>query len=109
MEKIIKIAEDFSAYPSGRVIADGPNSGQRLREDFLLPALENYEKTILIIDDVVGYPSSFIEEAFGGLVKVSKFSKDEILEKIEFHYTTSIYSGYKNEMIEAIKVATKDD
>ena len=44
-KKIINIRRDFSRYPAGRYIGDGPYNGQRFREDFLIPALkDNTEK-----------------------------------------------------------------
>jgi len=69
MPKTINVAVDFSRYPAGRYIDDGPHSGQRFRDDFLKPVLLNSEKAIIELDGVRGYGSSFLEEAFGGLVR----------------------------------------
>lgn len=70
MKHKINIATQFSRYPAGRFLTDGPNSGERFREDFLIPALlENADSTVIVLDGVRGYGSSFLEEAFGGLVR----------------------------------------
>jgi hypothetical protein len=103
-EARINIAEDFSRYPSGRVISDGPNSGQKFREKLLIPALKEHEIVVVFLDGVRGYPSSFTEEAFGGLVREG-FSKNDLLKRIRIEFTSGAYSGYKSDIIEAIKSA----
>jgi STAS-like domain of unknown function (DUF4325) len=71
--KMISIAAQFSRYPGPRYRKDGPFSGEEFREEFLAPALQNAGKTgslvIVTLDGVAGYGSSFLEEAFGGLVR----------------------------------------
>ncbi len=39
--RIINIASDFSRYPGGRLITDGPHSGERFRKEYLLPVLKS--------------------------------------------------------------------
>lgn len=70
MSKMISIAKDFSSSPAARYRHEGPNSGQRFREEFLEPALREGGMVEVDLDGVVGYGSSFLEEAFGGLVRV---------------------------------------
>lgn len=79
--KTIKIATDFSRHPKGRFHpADGDTSGERFRNDYLEPILAQGEGTIEIdLDDAAGFPSSFLEEAFGGLVRLGY--SVEILKK----------------------------
>ncbi len=73
METEIKVSKDFSRFPVGRYKKDGPDSGERFREDLLLPAvkdaLDKDGKVRVVLDGVVGLPSSFLEESFGGLVR----------------------------------------
>lgn len=69
--KIVTVATDFSRYPAGRFISDGRYSGERFREEYLRPALEKGEKVIVYLDGVMGYGSSFLEEAFGGLIRAN--------------------------------------
>lgn len=98
MVKIV-IAKEFSEYPGGRYISDGPNSGERFRLEFLVPALEKYEQVTIVLDGTKGYPSSFLEEAFGGVVRNSKFSAKELHHKIKIiaenigykHYVDAIW------------------
>ena len=63
------IAEMFSPFPGGRFRSDGPFSGQEFREDHLAPALHRGDKVIVGLDGVKGLPPSFLEEAFGGLIR----------------------------------------
>lgn len=65
---LISIAKNFSATPYGRYREDGPESGEVFREEHLLPAIKQGQVE-LDIDGVDGLPSSFWEEALGGLVR----------------------------------------
>ncbi len=64
----IVIARDFSATPYGRYREDGIESGEVFREDILMPALK-MGRVELDIDGLDGLPSSFWEEALGGMVR----------------------------------------
>ena len=74
----IRIAEDFSRVPAGRYRNDGPRSGEAFRQEHLALALREADKVIVYLDEVEGYGSSFLEEAFGGLVRVEGFSGEEL-------------------------------
>lgn len=67
----VNIARDFSKVPAGRYHPqDGNRTGEKFRSDFLEKLLGAGEDKIIIdLDGAVGYPSSFLEEAFGGLVR----------------------------------------
>lgn len=78
----INIARDFSKYPAGRFTKDGPFSGETFRKKFLEPNIERHEKIVVELDGARGYGSSFLEEAFGGLVRKGIAPK-VIKEKIE--------------------------
>lgn len=70
MEKMdYSIAKEFTRTPAGRYVSDGPFSGQRFREEVLLPALKDGKQVAVSLDGAVGFGSSFLEEAFGGLVR----------------------------------------
>ncbi|WP_339690078.1 DUF4325 domain-containing protein [Celeribacter baekdonensis] len=69
MDKMIRIAEDFSEYPGGRYPEDGDGNGTDFRENFLVPVIASGDHAKIVLDGTKGYPSSFLEEAFGGLVR----------------------------------------
>lgn len=81
--KKIKISVEFSTTPKGREhITDGLYTGQRFREEFIQPYFDAVDKFIIDLDDLYGCPSSFREEAFGGLSRI--YGKTKVLEKLEF-------------------------
>ncbi|CAI2036205.1 Uncharacterised protein [Serratia fonticola] len=66
--KIVKVKE-FSKYPGPRYAALGDSSGEVFRDTVLIPALAENDSVGVDFDGVYGYGSSFLEEAFGGLVR----------------------------------------
>ena len=80
----ISIAEDFSKYPAGRFPEDGPYNGTTFRKEVLAPRiieLSESEHLEVTLDGVAGVGSSFLEEAFGGLVR-SGISKELLRERL---------------------------
>lgn len=80
----INICKDFSETPGGRYIREGDFSGEAFRDQLLIKKYEEAEakNEILCIDfdGTYGYGSSFIEEAFGGLVR--EYGKKGVLKRI---------------------------
>jgi len=80
--EIVDIKRDFSEWPGGRVESDGKFSGERFRKQFLVKCLRNDQIVKVIFDDDYGYGSSFLEEAFGGLVRVEGFTAQFVLDHL---------------------------
>lgn len=78
MMKIINVARDFTRFPSGRFKRNGSTSGEAFREDFMEPLLKNGENISIELDGTIGYGSSFLEEAFGGLIRSLKISSNDL-------------------------------
>ena len=78
----INVAEDYSRYPAGRFRTDGPFSGQKFREDLLVPALNDTEIVEVQLDGTAGFGSSFLEEAFGGLIRLHILSPAQASERV---------------------------
>lgn len=76
--------KDFTKYPGPRYEDLGDYSGEEFRNTKLIPALRagNVEVNF---DGVYGYGSSFLEEAFGGLVRAGiekekiKYLRDHLI------------------------------
>lgn len=102
--KIISIANEFSRYPAGRFLKDGPFNGELFRKKFLEPNLKIHEKIIIDLDGTRGYGSSFLEEAFGGLIRHGLISKKDLIKKIQIK---SENQSLKEEIIDFIEKANK--
>lgn len=79
MSKIL-ISKQFSKTPFGRYVSDGPHSAVRFRKEFLVPAFVDIEEPIEVDFDGISLAigSSFLEEAFGGLIRKEGISKDKV-------------------------------
>lgn len=97
--RVINVAQDFSRYPAGRYVEDGPFSGAAFRDDILIPALQAGEHIHVELDGVRGYGSSFLEEAFGGLVR-NGFSAKLIQQQLTLQSVDQSLVEEINEYIE---------
>jgi len=72
----INIANDFTISPGGRYRKDGDHSGEEFCDDYLLPrvkeAITEAAAVTVDLDGTIGYGSSFLDEAFGGLQRKLK-------------------------------------
>jgi STAS-like domain of unknown function (DUF4325) len=80
----INVSTDFTRFPSGRFKKNGSTSGEAFREQFLEKPISEGQKVVIVLDGTVGYGSSFLEEAFGGLVRKLKVSADRVLSLLDF-------------------------
>lgn len=78
----VNVAKDFSRYPSGRFKRNGDTSGEAFREKFLYPHLKDEKSISVELDGTIGYGSSFLEEAFGGVARKLNLTSQELLKKI---------------------------
>ena len=92
--KLIKISSDFSDTPLGRYPTDSDFSGERFREEFLVPPLKKGEEVTVDIDGVEGYGSSFLDEAFGGLVRKGQFTADDLHRRLKIESHDADYASY---------------
>ena len=97
---IVNVAQDFSPVPGGRFDEDGEFNGSRFRREHLVPKLRSCECVDVVIDGTEGFGSSFLEEAFGGLIRVEGFSRAELVDRLRIvandprslRYRRKIYS-----------------
>lgn len=82
----IKISTDFSDTPGARHRNEGKFSGEEFREELLekkyIEAKQQNQKLTVDFDGGYGYPTSFLEEAFGGLAR--KYGSSEVLGVLAF-------------------------
>jgi hypothetical protein len=105
----IAIAREFSAYPSGRDEKDGPYNGKRFREELLFPRLtEAFDRSVPLVvslDGVMSFGSSFLEEAFGGLVRVSDVDKLKLQSALRIDEGRPSNRRYKDAILRYISDA----
>lgn len=104
----IRIA-DFSDYPAGRSTKDGPDNGSRFRDEVLVPAIreaiKSHDVVAVELDDVKSFGSSFLEEAFGGLIRDRLFKPTEITRTLKIVAERPIYATYKRQIERYLKEA----
>jgi hypothetical protein len=78
---------DFTATPGPRYVHEGAFSGQEWRDEYLLPAFQEAlkagTKLHVDLDGAEGFASSFVEEAFGGLVRETKLNYRDVAARLE--------------------------
>ena len=94
----INIARDFMPLPGPRYRDQGPGSGQQFLEEHLRPAFlkarEAGEQIVFHLDGVkYGYPTSFLEEAFGGLSR--EFGGDVVQKILVFESASEPMLDYE--------------
>ncbi len=106
---IIDLAKQFSRYPSGRYPSDGTHNGQAFRTEYLVPALRRAisENTTVIvdIDGVRTFGSSFLEEAFAGLVRLSLFDHEQLEHHLEIRCEKPHVRLFKDAILSLIREA----
>ncbi|MBQ8131678.1 MAG: STAS-like domain-containing protein [Bacilli bacterium] len=84
---ILKVSKVYTDCPGGRYESQGPYSGERFRDEFLIPSyeisIENKEKLIVDLDGGYGYGCGFIEETFGGMIRKG-YTPKEVFKHMEF-------------------------
>jgi len=95
MARRIEVAKDFSRVPAGRHDDDGPFNGARFRRTLLVPALRENDQVAVVLDDTEGFGSSFLDEAFGGLVRDEGFTREELGRKLTLISETTRAQRYK--------------
>ncbi|MBX8825274.1 STAS-like domain-containing protein [Ochrobactrum sp. SFR4] len=112
---MIDLANEFGKYPAGRFPTDGSYNGELFREKFLKPYLKTIteqsssEKLIIDIDGVRAFGSSFIEEAFGGLIRAGLYTSLELNRLIEVKCTKPNLLFYKEMIQHIISISAKSD
>ncbi len=94
----VDVSREFSRYLGGRYQSDGSFSGEDFRKSILIPmvekSLEDQEVININFDGVAGIPTSFLEEAFGGLIREKKeVSVEKIISilKVDAPRTPSLW------------------
>lgn len=100
--KEISVARDYSPYPGPRFAKQGKYSGEKFRE-VLVEALRKHEHVVVDLDGTTGFGSSFLDEAFGGLVRAEGMDPSELSRRLTVKSNQD--SSYGEEVRESISQA----
>jgi len=92
--KEITIGSDYAAIPGGRYVRYGDFSGEHFRDAVLVPALNEFDRVLVFLDGTKTYMSSFLEEAFGGLIRERGFTYDDLQKRLTVGAREPKYSIY---------------
>lgn len=94
----INVVKDFNKKPYGRYPDDGVGCGEYFRKKLLAPKLREYDRVHVILDGYNRYGRSFLDEAFGGLIRAEGFTWDELQNKLT----------YSHSLVRSIELLIKD-
>jgi len=98
--EILRMAS-FTRTPGARLRDHGPWSGEEFRDDRLIPAFNEAQRKgqplVIDLDGVAGYAASFLDEAFGGMVRKLNIDPEVIIQSME------IVSHDEPELVEEIQ------
>lgn len=105
----ISVVKEYTDKPGARYESQGSNSGEKFRNEILYPkfleSIKNNESLTVNLDGGYGYGSSFLEEAFGGLVRKLKKEKNDSYKRVN---EIIIISNDNKTWIEKIKLYIKE-
>jgi hypothetical protein len=80
----IVVSKDFSKTPFGRYVTDSPFSAEKFRRDLLVPAFNSTDQDVIVDFSgiALGIGSSFLEEAFGGLIRKEGLPKSKVQKRL---------------------------
>lgn len=101
-EMHVSVANDFTRHPGPRYANQGKFSGQEFRAK-LVEWLKLCERLIVDLDGTSGYGSSFLDEAFGGLIRNEGMSREDVKRRV--FVKSAMDESYRDEVEEAIALA----
>ena len=108
----LNISKEFTTAPGPRHISEGKFSGEQFRKEKLLPKLQaavaQKEKLTVILDGASGYGTSFLEESFGGLIRLDGFPLAELRQVLHVvsEEEPDLLEEIEQDMIDAEKLRT---
>lgn len=83
----INVVKDFNKRPYGRYPDDGEGCGELFRKNKLAPALREHDQVHVVLDGYNRYGRSFLDEAFGGLIREEKFKWADLKERLTYTHS----------------------
>ena len=105
-EQVFSIVKRFGPYAGPRYARQGAHSGEALRHVLLKFLNETTGVVTVILDGTRGMGSSFLDEAFGGLVRSEGKSKDDLKRRLRFQ--SSVDPSYIETIRDSIEHAVPE-
>lgn len=95
-------------YRYSKDIAPGEEdtSGERFRNEFLLPHLDNGEKVHVVLTGYNRYDSSFLISGFADLIRVNGYTYEKLKQQLT--YTHDDLKSFENVIDDEMKLAEKE-
>ncbi|MEG8231012.1 STAS-like domain-containing protein [Pseudomonas orientalis] len=101
----INVVNDFSKKPYGRYPKEG-DCGEEFRQRFLVPALNEHDKVHVVLDGYNRYGRSFLDEAFGGLIREEGFRWSDLKSRLSYtHSQVKSIESLIEERLDAARMA----
>lgn len=84
MSNIFNITKEFSKRPCGRYKEHGNYSAERLREIILEKLNSSNDVLTIDVSGLSMFSSAFINECFGGMIRLNLISKSDLNNRIVF-------------------------
>lgn len=81
---VFSIAKDFSPFAGPRFKRQGNHSGEALRSKLVRFLQAHPGEVTIVLDGTKGMGSSFLDEAFGGLIRNEGWAKRDVEERLKF-------------------------
>jgi hypothetical protein len=101
-EMHISVARDYTRHPGPRYERQGAFSGERFRK-MLVDNLKKVKRLVVDLDGTSGFGSSFLDEAFGGLIRYEGMTRDEVRKRVVVK--SDMDETYAAEVEEAVALA----
>jgi hypothetical protein len=105
-EHVFSIAEQFGKYAGPRYKKQGPHSGESLRGVLVKFLDANTGVVTIVLDGTRGMGSSFLDEAFGGLVRKEGKSRNDLMRRLRFQ--SRIDPSYIETILDSIERAVPE-
>lgn len=98
----VSVAKNFTIHPGPRYIRQGQWSGEKFRK-LLESRLKSHDLLTVNLDGTRGYGSSFLDEAFGGLIREGILTREEFERRIQI--VSDEDPTYLAEALDAVRLA----
>ncbi|ENU4118521.1 STAS-like domain-containing protein [Pseudomonas aeruginosa] len=102
----INVIKDFGKRPYGRYPEDGEWNGAKFRA-LLAEKLREFDHVHVNLDGYNRYGRSFLDEAFGGLIREEHFTYDFLQEHLSYSHT--LVKSIESLIADRIKAAARDE